>query len=71
MALLRASCPACDTLLKGVEGLQTATVTARRTCRHCGQRWQLVCRPLSTAREGVRVDVVDLQRLPPLKDRAV
>lgn len=63
MATLRPTCPTCGAPLRGVAALDVATVTARRTCRCCGSRWQIVTRPLSVARDGNRSDLVHLTRM--------
>jgi len=53
--MLHFTCPSCASKLAGIEPAGVATQVVRRTCRHCGERWQLVVTPL-TVREDLRMD---------------
>jgi hypothetical protein len=45
------TCPSCATKLAGIEVGESATVVASRTCRKCGDRWQIICTPLKVEAE--------------------
>jgi len=49
------TCPSCGTKLAGIEPLDSATQIVTRTCRECGDRWQLVVRAVKVADE-LRID---------------
>lgn len=38
-------CPTCNRKLAAAEGAQVATQVVTRTCRGCGDRWQIVIVP--------------------------
>lgn len=48
-------CPSCGAKLRPVSSMEAGTQIVRRTCRGCGERWQLVVEPL-VIREGLRLD---------------
>jgi hypothetical protein len=42
---LEYTCPSCERRLRPVEGMTAATQVVKRTCRRCGERWQIVITP--------------------------
>lgn len=56
---LKFACPSCGEKLAGIEPFEVATQVVTRTCRKCGDRWQLVVKVVS-ARAGFRVDKAEI-----------
>ncbi len=55
---LHYQCPTCETKLRAVDGLNTATQVVRRACprKECGKRWQLTITPAKIRRGAGYVD---------------
>jgi transcription elongation factor Elf1 len=49
---LQYTCPDCSLPLRKVESMNVATQVVKRTCRNCGQHWQIVIRPVEVTMFG-------------------
>jgi len=50
-------CPCCETVLRGVDMMEHATLIVKRTCK-CGKRWQVKVTPLRS-KDGVHIHAAD------------
>lgn len=53
--LVTYKCPSCGTKLAPLEPMDHATSVVSRTCRKCGDRWQVISEMVIN-RSGVRAD---------------
>lgn len=61
---LKFNCPSCGGKLAGIEPVQFYTQVVKRTCRGCGDRWQLVVKVVKVTvdenQNTFRIDRADI-----------